>query len=94
MKAIAAILVTVPLALWRGFVLSVMWGWYVVPTFGLPALSPVVAVGVIWTVHLFYMPIPKPEERGKPVELVYPFLYGLVSPAVALAFGWAWRFLL
>ena len=29
----------VPLAILRGWVLSILWGWFMVPVFGLPALG-------------------------------------------------------
>lgn len=33
-----------------GYVLSVLWGWFIVPTFGLPLLTIPVAIGVMLVV--------------------------------------------
>lgn len=33
-------------AVWKGFVLSVMWGWFVVPYFQLPPLTIPLAIGI------------------------------------------------
>jgi hypothetical protein len=37
----------------RGFVLTILWGWFAVPVFGLPALSIAAAIGL--TVLLSYL---------------------------------------
>ena len=45
--AVGLIVVTiVPSLLVHGYVLSILWGWFIVPQFGLPALSLASAVGV------------------------------------------------
>jgi hypothetical protein len=31
---------------WRGYVFSILWGWFAVPQFGLPELPVVAAIGV------------------------------------------------
>lgn len=38
-------------AAWGGFTLSVLWGWFVVPLFGLPALSIAQAFGLALVVR-------------------------------------------
>lgn len=38
-------------AAWSGFTLSVLWGWFVVPMFGLPALSVAQAYGIALVVR-------------------------------------------
>lgn len=44
--ALAIVLVVVWAAFWAGFTLSALWGWFIVPIFGLPALSVAQAYGV------------------------------------------------
>lgn len=34
-------------AIWGGYVVHVLWGWFIVPTFGAPALSIPAAIGVM-----------------------------------------------
>lgn len=45
----------VPSMLIRGFVFSLMWGWFVTATFGLPKLSLVMAVGLCETVDVLLL---------------------------------------
>lgn len=40
------VVMTAALTTWEGFVLSKMWGWFLVPTFGLPAITIPVAIGI------------------------------------------------
>lgn len=39
-------------AAWSGYTLSVLWGWFMVPAFGLPALSVAQAYGVALVVRV------------------------------------------
>ena len=49
---IAGLLVAVPITIWRGYVLSVLWAWFIVPLFGLPALSIPLAIGLMVIVSM------------------------------------------
>lgn len=40
------LLMVVPSFMWSGYVLTVLWAWFVVPTFGLAPLSIAAAVGL------------------------------------------------
>lgn len=42
----AMIALVVASSIWSGYVLSILWGWFIVPTFGLPMLSIPAAIGV------------------------------------------------
>ncbi len=50
----------------RAYVLARLWAWFVVPTFGLPALRLSVAAGLAGMVALFHQKPPKqtPEEAA------------------------------
>ena len=37
----------------RGWVLSVLWGWFIVPTFDLPELSIGIALGIVLIIGMF-----------------------------------------
>lgn len=82
------ILMTVPVAIWKGFVLSKLWLWFIVPTFGLPALSVPLAIGLCVLVGLFTANL---ARRQKDEETSFWTLYlvdGFVAPALALLFGY------
>ncbi len=59
-------IVVVPLLIFEAFVLSTLWAWFVVTTFGLPALTLPVAIG-IKLVFSILMPTPyfKTSEDNK-----------------------------
>ncbi|TSC81867.1 MAG: hypothetical protein G01um101420_780 [Parcubacteria group bacterium Gr01-1014_20] len=41
-------------SLLRGWVLSILWGWFMVPTFGLPELGVVPAIGMMFTITFLF----------------------------------------
>lgn len=43
---VVTVLLIVPLNLWRGFVFSKLWTWFVVPLTNWPAITPIVAAGL------------------------------------------------
>lgn len=49
----------------RGFVLSVMWGWFMVPTFGLPPLGIASAFGVALMVGVLTQDPSAAKEKEK-----------------------------
>ena len=68
---------------WKGYVLSVLWGWFIVPVFGLPALSIPFAIGVCIVVGL--LTFQHHEEKRSFGQLI-PLSFLL--PATALLCGW------
>lgn len=80
-------------SVWSGFVLSIMWGWFITPTFeGAPELSIPAAIGISMIAgYLTYRKTPKdPEDRHKSDERkLFEALGGmLLLPAMYLALGW------
>ncbi len=68
-----------------GFVLTVLWGWFVVPTFGLPQLSLVPAIGVSMVAsYLSHQYIPSKDGDSFTSALAYSITY----PLITLLFGW------
>lgn len=88
--ALAAILLMVPSIIWKGYVLTVLWGWFACPLFDLPKLHLAPAVGVAlmasFLTHQYVDCQPKDEEPGEKLAglLVLSFLW----PLMALAIGW------
>jgi hypothetical protein len=75
----------------NAFVLSMLWAWYVVPVFGMPALSLPVAFGlglIASCFHRSYTPhIPKDQQ-------FQAFVSALAYPFILLTFGWLGTFFL
>ncbi|QKJ94801.1 MAG: hypothetical protein HND39_00100 [Ignavibacteriota bacterium] len=81
-----ALLVIAYLSIANGYVLSVLWGWYVVPTFDLPTLDLVQAIGISIVLGLLTAK-PGSNDGGKERSLLSdlaPFL----NPWIALLLGW------
>jgi hypothetical protein len=77
-------------AIWSGFALSVMWGWFIVPTFGLPALDLAPAIGLAMVVgYLTHQYDSSKEATGDHLErLLRPLGFLIARPAIALVMGW------
>jgi len=89
-------LLTIPLialsSLWRGYVLTVLWGWFIVPVFHLPALGIVVAIGIAMVVgFLTYQHPPEnpADTRSASEKFSAAIAIAIVHPAMFLLIGWA-----
>lgn len=80
----------VVLSILRGWVLSILWGWFMVPILGLPALSIPQAIGIAVVVGLLtHQSHSSPEDKNEPNGKKWGrMLEPLLSPWIALAFGW------
>jgi hypothetical protein len=76
-----------PVAIWRGYVLTILWGWFIVPTFNAPALSVATAIGIALVVGMFSTTKESNKEE-KDNALVNYLLNGFVAPALALGIGY------
>lgn len=71
--------------IWRGFVLSILWGWFMVGPLGVPALSIPAAIGITLIVaYLVTSKIQESADRG----VVSMFTKGALIPLFALGLGW------
>ncbi len=71
-------------AILRGFVLTMLWGWFLVPTFDLPELGIPVAIGISLVASFLIHQHIGTEEKTKPGQLA---LMILLDPLVALIVG-------
>lgn len=73
--------------MWRGYVLSVLWGWFAVPFFGLPTLGTVQCMGVILIVTFLTH---QSTVRSKDRENAFAKAVGIafLVPALDLLIGW------
>lgn len=89
MTILLAILLTIGLiaasSILNGWVLSILWGWFLVPIFGLPPLSIPQAIGVYLVVGFLtkQMDTTKDEYLDRSKMIVATFLW----PAVAWVIG-------
>lgn len=90
------LLMVVPAIIWGGYALSVLWGWFIVTAFNVPALSVVQAIGVSMVFHLPLSSVAREHTLKKltePDESPADRMIGVIShwiavPLTALAFGW------
>ena len=79
-----AVLVMISLYLLNGVALMLLWEWFMVPTFGLPAISMMQAIGIGIIVSIMTMQhIPRNED-----EKIEMFKFSFLTPVLATAIGW------
>jgi hypothetical protein len=75
-------------ALLNGWVLSVLWGWFLVPL-GIPPILILHAIGVGVTISLLTSHGPKgKDERTSTEKMREAIAFMFMTPLVALAMGW------
>ena len=83
---LVALLVAYPFAaMWHGFVGKTLWGWFVVPTFGLPTLALPVAIGLGLTLSFWVVNVNVQPRFKEITELI---ALSATRPAIALFIGW------
>jgi hypothetical protein len=76
----------------RGWVLTVLWSWFVVPTFSLPELSIPVALGFTLIVGMFTHHLAQKTAndttRSTATKVGEVIGAAIVNPLIVLLFGW------
>lgn len=74
----------------NGYVLSVLWGWFMVPTFHVPALTLAPAIGLAMVVSYLTYQISDCEEsdKGFGEKIARGVAYAIMKPGFALFAGW------
>ena len=70
----------------RGYVLSVLWGWFIVGHFALPTISIAEALGLSTLTNIFLYtgnPSSDPKTEG---GVLWKLMLGLLKPVLALLF--------
>ena len=70
----------------KGWVLSILWGWFVAPVFHLPQLSVVVAIGV--SLALSYTINGMSARKSAPNNAGEDVITLLIGPLFVLFIGW------
>ncbi|MBH2008236.1 MAG: hypothetical protein I8H71_00915 [Xanthomonadaceae bacterium] len=74
---------------WAGLAVSVMWAWFIVPVFGLPALSIAQAYGIVLLVGLMTAKEKTEKDSGSfAAVLGKGFLRTSLVPALVLLVGY------
>lgn len=84
------VLLTPVVMIWRGYVLSILWAWFVVP-FGLPPLGIAGAIGLSYVVSLMsgVAYIDPLNDDDEPLErLLKAAGMAFFVPALGLLLGW------
>lgn len=75
--------------IWRSYVLSILWAWFIVTTFGLPVLNIPTAIGLSCVVSfLTYQHDHTKDERSGVEKCVEGALVLFLHPLLALFVGW------
>jgi hypothetical protein len=77
--------------IWKGFVLTILWAWFMIPTFGLPTLEIVPAIGLLLIAsYLTHQAEPYKKETTPVKEKIYHGMaLTFLVPLFALGIGWA-----
>jgi len=83
-------------AMWRGYVLSVLWGWFIVPVFHLPVLSIATAIGLCLIItFLTHQPNSKDDSEDSAWDsFTSSIRIAFLGPLMALFAGWILTFFL
>ena len=78
------------LILLRGYVLSILWRWFMVPTLGLPQLSVVQAIGIAMVVSFltYHDDLDLQRSERSLGQKTVIFLCRIIYLLFALLFGW------
>jgi hypothetical protein len=85
---VIATALALPMAAWSGFVISKLWGWFLVPV-GVVSIGVWEGAGLSLLIHLLTMDttISRDSEKSAAERLGVAMSYGLITPAFFLAFG-------
>jgi hypothetical protein len=79
----------IPQAIWSGYVLSVLWGWFISATFHIPELGIPAAIGLSMVVrYSTYQQVPADKAKTGTERAIEAIVIAFVNPALALGFGW------
>lgn len=79
-------------SVWNGYALTILWGWFIVTTFGLPPLSLPAAIGLVLVVA--YLTAHQSEDAPKDDagdRLIRSLVMIALRPPIILGIGWIVR---
>lgn len=78
-------------SIFRGYVLKVVWGWFIVPTFHLVPLSIASALGISLLVGFLTQDAPDNEDKDFGEVFGKALINSLASSLVVLTLGWVYH---
>jgi hypothetical protein len=77
-------------SMWRGYVFSVLWGWFIVPIFHLPALGIASAIGIALVISFltYQVSTPHGDDQGVAEKLSSNLTLSFLYPLICLLVGW------
>ncbi len=89
-RFVVFVFITFIVCIFGGYALSILWGWFIVPTFGAPTLNIAPAVGIALVVNFLTHPSPdkSKEEQDFNKWARKVAARGTLRPIVALCLGW------
>lgn len=70
----------------NGWAFSILWGWFIVPTFAIPALSVPLAIGISMCVsYVTYVP---KFVKGEDEDTTGLIIFSLLKPFIVLLFAY------
>lgn len=75
-------------AVWSGYVLTILWGWFIVPAFKLPILSIPVAIGMTLIIRYLTSGGGSHIEKKENKEWHTTFIIAFAKPLAVLFLGW------
>jgi hypothetical protein len=84
-KLVLALIGMVISTTFRGFVLSILWGWFMVPIFNVPTLSIAPAIGLSLIVGFLTVSLPNENSEN---SFSYAIIYSLGFSAFSLLIGY------
>lgn len=83
--AFLGVILLIPVvAIYHGFVFSVLWHWYAVPLFGAPVITSLQAAGLLILINLPLWRLKAKQDLTTTDRIAY-----FVGPLLALLVGWA-----
>lgn len=87
-KTVAVVTALIIVALLRGLVLKIMWGWFIVPL-GVTPINIPMAIGIAMTVGMLTQRESDPNDKRSGTEkFVTAFFTGIFGAGFVLFFGW------
>lgn len=85
--ALVVIGLTILQIIWYGWVLQVLWGWFIVPTFSLAALTIAQALGIALIVRMLTTNQGQ-TDSDKNDAVLRAAINGFLFPLITLIIGW------
>jgi hypothetical protein len=87
------IVIIIASTIWKGYVLTVLWKWFVVPAFGLPLINIPTAIGICSIMTFLTMRHKTgQDERDLSERVSEALILSMISPAIFLFGGWIVKF--